>query len=68
MQAAAQLSSVGPDPDLRYVDVDSLACRMKCENGADRGMLDIEAFCRLIARPSACAYVGRYRSRSIGCQ
>jgi hypothetical protein len=26
------------------VDVDSLAHRMKCENGADHGFLDIEAF------------------------
>ncbi|MCV3206140.1 hypothetical protein OHD62_03665 [Mesorhizobium sp. YC-39] len=26
------------------VDVDSLACRMKCENGKDHGRLDVEAF------------------------
>ncbi|RWK12555.1 MAG: hypothetical protein EOR39_02855 [Mesorhizobium sp.] len=26
------------------VDVDSLVSRMKCENGADHGMLDVEAF------------------------
>ncbi|MCT2579094.1 MULTISPECIES: hypothetical protein [unclassified Mesorhizobium] len=26
------------------VDVDSLAYRMKCENGVDHGMLDVEAF------------------------
>ncbi|CDX22454.1 hypothetical protein MPLB_2410004 [Mesorhizobium sp. ORS 3324] len=50
------------------VDVDSLACRMKCENGSDHGLLDVEAFVPTGREAVGLRIRQLVRSKSIGCR